>query len=279
MRPLKTFTPVPALISLAAVGAFLLVLNYSVGPEPVGNNNSNARACSREAKICPDGSSVGRTGPNCEFTACPSATNSKATAKDGCVITGCSNHLCADTEQVSTCEYLDEYACYAAATCGRTAAGNCGWLMTDSLRACLTAAGPGSDQNPKTYTVNEAVAQADALQGRTICLRGEYFLGFESSTLAAGVENLPNGNWRLIEPFVWVERGPNQSELTCDHDPEGAVNCRDTMTMCGVWSAAADGAEGFGHVGGYRYQLERQNLGQVLGAEFQNGVQAGTTRY
>lgn len=28
-------------------------------------------ACTLEAKICPDGSSVGRTGPNCEFAACP----------------------------------------------------------------------------------------------------------------------------------------------------------------------------------------------------------------
>ncbi len=28
-------------------------------------------ACTLEAKVCPDGSSVGRTGPNCEFTACP----------------------------------------------------------------------------------------------------------------------------------------------------------------------------------------------------------------
>ncbi len=28
-------------------------------------------ACTMEAKICPDGSSVGRTGPNCEFTPCP----------------------------------------------------------------------------------------------------------------------------------------------------------------------------------------------------------------
>lgn len=27
--------------------------------------------CTQEAKICPDGSSVGRTGPNCEFAACP----------------------------------------------------------------------------------------------------------------------------------------------------------------------------------------------------------------
>lgn len=28
-------------------------------------------ACTMEAKLCPDGSSVGRTGPNCEFAPCP----------------------------------------------------------------------------------------------------------------------------------------------------------------------------------------------------------------
>ncbi len=32
-------------------------------PEPV--------ACTQEAKICPDGSSVGRTGLSCEFAECP----------------------------------------------------------------------------------------------------------------------------------------------------------------------------------------------------------------
>lgn len=30
-----------------------------------------ATACTQEAKQCPDGSYVGRTGPNCEFSACP----------------------------------------------------------------------------------------------------------------------------------------------------------------------------------------------------------------
>jgi hypothetical protein len=29
------------------------------------------RACQEDAKVCPDGSSVGRTGPDCEFAACP----------------------------------------------------------------------------------------------------------------------------------------------------------------------------------------------------------------
>jgi hypothetical protein len=30
-----------------------------------------AQACTEEAKICPDGSAVGRTSPNCEFAPCP----------------------------------------------------------------------------------------------------------------------------------------------------------------------------------------------------------------
>lgn len=31
----------------------------------------NVKACTNEAMICPDGSSVGRSGPNCEFAICP----------------------------------------------------------------------------------------------------------------------------------------------------------------------------------------------------------------
>jgi hypothetical protein len=32
-------------------------------------------ACTMEAKLCPDGSAVGRTGPHCEFTPCPDANS------------------------------------------------------------------------------------------------------------------------------------------------------------------------------------------------------------
>ena len=34
-----------------------------------------AAACTRELKICPDGTGVGRTGPNCEFAPCPGEDN------------------------------------------------------------------------------------------------------------------------------------------------------------------------------------------------------------
>jgi len=43
--------------------------NYWVNPvEPMPS------VCTQEAKICPDGSSVNRTGPNCEFIECPVET-------------------------------------------------------------------------------------------------------------------------------------------------------------------------------------------------------------
>ena len=37
--------------------------------EPVSSDSGVM--CTQEAKLCPDGSYVGRTGPNCEFTPCP----------------------------------------------------------------------------------------------------------------------------------------------------------------------------------------------------------------
>jgi len=39
-------------------------------PQPT-SGCGEINACPEDAKICPDGSSVGRQGPNCEFAACP----------------------------------------------------------------------------------------------------------------------------------------------------------------------------------------------------------------
>ena len=37
--------------------------------------DNNQVACTMEAKLCPDGSSVGRSGPKCEFAPCPKTNN------------------------------------------------------------------------------------------------------------------------------------------------------------------------------------------------------------
>ncbi len=60
------------------------------------------------------------------------------TDADGCVVTGCSDHVCADEAVMTTCEWREEYACYKDARCERQADGRCGWTETAELLSCLS---------------------------------------------------------------------------------------------------------------------------------------------
>ena len=44
-----------------------------VSDGPITIDGDDMPVCTLEAKLCPDGSAVGRTGPNCEFAPCPGA--------------------------------------------------------------------------------------------------------------------------------------------------------------------------------------------------------------
>lgn len=58
-------------IAIVLIAAYVAYADYS-GMWPF---TPKEIACTMEAKQCPDGSYVGRTGPNCEFAECPSATS------------------------------------------------------------------------------------------------------------------------------------------------------------------------------------------------------------
>ena len=64
-----------AFILIFIVVVFILGgLLYIYNPSPTEYENPKEKepvVCTMEAKLCSDGSYVGRTGPNCEFTACP----------------------------------------------------------------------------------------------------------------------------------------------------------------------------------------------------------------
>jgi hypothetical protein len=55
---------------------FFLIVTQAIKPVSV----SKGVACTDEAKVCPDGTAVGRTGPDCQFAACPAATAGETTA-------------------------------------------------------------------------------------------------------------------------------------------------------------------------------------------------------
>lgn len=64
-------------------------------------------------------------------------------AVEECRVGGCSGQLCVGPGEpdVSTCEWLPQYACYQGASCELQPDGRCGWTPTDELRACLAEAG------------------------------------------------------------------------------------------------------------------------------------------
>jgi hypothetical protein len=54
-----------------------------------GNQLAEPKACTMEAKLCPDGQTyVSRSGPNCEFVACPENTNTESCFYDDGRISG-----------------------------------------------------------------------------------------------------------------------------------------------------------------------------------------------
>lgn len=64
---------------LAGVAIFTAIRLYQLRNQAVAPNVPSSQphaqvVCPQDAKVCPDGSSVGRTGPNCEFPACPVST-------------------------------------------------------------------------------------------------------------------------------------------------------------------------------------------------------------
>ena len=72
---------------------------------------------------------------------------SKAVARTGCIIDGCSGQLCRDESSegmTTTCEYRAEYACFKLSKCERQEDGSCGWTQTQEFTACI--------ENTKTAT-------------------------------------------------------------------------------------------------------------------------------
>ena len=60
------------ILVVVGIAGFLYrnTIEHPISPSASGTS-SGPVACTMEAKLCPNGASVGRTGTNCEFSACP----------------------------------------------------------------------------------------------------------------------------------------------------------------------------------------------------------------
>jgi hypothetical protein len=73
MKNIKITVIVLVLIGIVII-AILIATRTTTISLPLGQT-----ACTQEAKLCPDGSYVGRTGPQCQFSLCPTENTATTT--------------------------------------------------------------------------------------------------------------------------------------------------------------------------------------------------------
>ena len=97
---------------------------------------------------------------------------------------------------------------------------------------------------------SELVANPQRYHGSEICTAGVYASGFETSALGASTYEL-DGAVYLSEPTVWIEGAEIRSTGQCV-EAGGAPQAEFcNVEVCGLFESGG----GFGHVGGYEYQL------------------------
>ncbi len=95
------------------------------------------------------------------------------------------------------------------------------------------------------------VANPEHYAGKYVCTEGVHIDGFEVSGLGASTYQ-KDGYLRLTEPVIWVEGAGLQSRENCirtDTHPPFEF-CQ--VVVCGLFEIGG----GYGHGGGYAYQLQ-----------------------
>jgi hypothetical protein len=126
--------------------------------------------CTKEAKICPDGSSVGRTGTKCEFTACPVLDTKSATVSTSLGQTGTGLSV-----SITPREIVSDSRCPSDVVCV--------WAGTVSVRAVVATEVAHGEH---VFTINDPIAFGDF----TVTLTG--VMPYPKSN-----ETIPNSAYRL----------------------------------------------------------------------------------
>jgi hypothetical protein len=109
-----------ALVILLAAGFFYRyeIEKPKIPVVPSGGTNPGV-ACTDEAKVCPDGSAVGRTGPSCSFAICPppnAELTAASTTLDFVLPSGYVRHIVSSDNSAYIASYIQSTGSTSAST-------------------------------------------------------------------------------------------------------------------------------------------------------------------
>ena len=104
------------IIAVLAGGTYAFKSNmFGQVPGAPQNSGDTGVVCTMEAKLCPDGSYVGRTGPKCEFSACP--TSSTTTSGNATLEGGLNQTLSGGGISIVPLEVVEDSRCPSGVEC------------------------------------------------------------------------------------------------------------------------------------------------------------------
>lgn len=123
-----------AVLVVLGGAAAALVLTTSKGTSPVATSTpvTTNGECNADGKVCPDGTVVGRTGPNCEFPACPDV----ATPEKESTVASLNQRILANEVHITPLEVVEDSRCPTDVQC----------IQAGTVRAKVRLEGPGGTQ-------------------------------------------------------------------------------------------------------------------------------------
>lgn len=161
------------------------IVNAIASPEP----QPSPVACTQEAKLCPDGTSVGRTGPNCEFSDCPLPAPTGDNKSDCRMLNGSWLDQYQECEGISQnlCQYLGGVFSECESACRHD----------PQAEVCTMQCVPVCKFN--SFGLSETEAQAIA-----------------EKTCIKGGESLAPGNYNAITKTWWFDANLNAAKEGCN---------------------------------------------------------------
>ncbi|WP_433928676.1 hypothetical protein AB3662_35000 [Sorangium cellulosum] len=188
----------------------------------------------------------------------PGGGGSAGGVPGACIETGCSGQICADEGVITTCEYREEYACYAElGVCERGASGECGWRPTPELEACL-AEKRGEPPEPAPCVVTGCSGQicadedvvTDCEYREEYACYAEFGICERDASGACGWQQTPKLEWCLeyeggepAEPGSCVVTGCS-GEICADEDVVTTCEYRDEYSCYPAHSRCERDASG-----------------------------------
>lgn len=108
----KNLWIVIGILAVVAIGVYVSSRPKSITSIP----SPDAVACTADAQMCPDGSFVGRTGPNCQFAACP-AVASPQSGDQTLLPTGINKPVTGFGVTITPIKVLEDSRCPVDVTC------------------------------------------------------------------------------------------------------------------------------------------------------------------